>query len=537
MILTLLFAACTGMPVDSDDLSPTDSGAGDTADSADSGDTGDTPSRCDELGLPERPWDPSGVTAAFDEVVPDLTLAGLDDTTITLSELWSGCEAVAFVVLRAGYPSLDTKMQIRTWMEGAPATTHWVFLVDEGSEAARVAQLDAFRAEITDIADKEAESADFWASHAHYSPEKFSNTDTWIDEIENAWDGYPLNLGVDRLQRLREFGSLADPATGWETAPATFLNYEARHWAAQAALQDRLDAQTATVIRAFDNTGERQANVELPDAATMATFDTLELDMQFICNGHPDTVGCGEWDYLAYAYLCDETDTCTEIARYITAYARPGRWVVDATPFLALMSSGGTHSFRVDSANAPLITLDLRFSNQGRGTRPLGIEYLYSGGSFNESYNATREPHTFTPPEGTTRVEVMALVTGHGYGKDVANCAEFCNHEHEFTVNGADSWTLDFPEADVLYGCADQIEAGTVPNQYGTWILGRGGWCPGKQVDPWSADITASVDLTGPNELVYRGLYEGVDYVPEPYDSGSGFGAGIVANTWLVYWQ
>jgi hypothetical protein len=56
-------------------------------------------------------------------------------------------------------------------------------------------------------------------------------------------------------------------------------------------------------------------------------------------------------------------------------------------------------------------------------------------------------------------------------------------------------------------------------------------------VDPWSADITASVDLEGSNSLDYRGLYRGETYVPEPWDSGQGFGASIVANTWLVYYQ
>ena len=42
---------------------------------------------------------------------------------------------------------------------------------------------------------------------------------------------------------------------------------------------------------------------------------------------------------------------------------------------------------------------------------------------------------------------------------------------------------------------------------------------------------------SGENTLSYAGLFEGETYVPEPYDSGQGFGATIVANTWLVYYQ
>lgn len=31
-------------------------------------------------------------------------------------------------------------------------------------------------------------------------------------------------------------------------------------------------------------------------------------------------------------------------------------------------------------------------------------------------------------------------------------------------------------------GCAETVADGTTPNQYGTWIYGRAGWCPGSAV-------------------------------------------------------
>ena len=117
------------------------------------------------------------------------------------------------------------------------------------------------------------------------------------------------------------------------------------------------------------------------------------------------------------------------------------------------------------------------------------------------------------------------------------NCAEFCNHQHVFTVNDTLTVTQEFTTAGSNYGCAEQVADGTVPNQYGTWVLGRGGWCPGKQVDPFSADLTDAVDLTGENTLTYQGQFEGETYVPVPYDSGQGFGAVTVEATWLVYYQ
>ncbi len=551
MSLLLLLLACpTPEAVDTgrSDSGATDSGSDDSADTAD---TAAPPSMCDQLGLAERPWNPEGATVEFDEIAPDATIPLMDGSTWTLSEAWTGCESIMFVVVREGdaYPDFSAKPDVREWMEGAPPNVHWVFFSDGSSASKRAASLEELKATIEGIADVDEASLALWQSHTHYVSEKWSATGTWIDELVEAYGGggLPLNFAVDRFQHIREMGYLADPVTGWEKSPPLFLDYEVRAFNYQAEVQDRLDAEDATVIRVFENTGERTAEVDFGSAATVAGYDTLELDMQFICNGHPDASGCGEWDYLAYAYLCsvddagtadvDESTDCTEIARYITAYARPGRWVVDATPFLALVQDGGPRMIRVDSANAPYITLDLRLSNRGKGVRPVAIEYLWSGGGFGSSYNDGRDTVSFTPPSNVKRVDVLALITGHGYGQDKANCAEFCNHQHEFTVNGTASWMEEFTTAGSAYGCAEQVESGTVPNQYGTWVLGRGGWCPGRQVDPWSAEITDSVRLGEANTLDYRGLYRDEPYVPEPWDSGQGFGATIVANTWLVYYE
>ena len=62
-------------------------------------------------------------------------------------------------------------------------------------------------------------------------------------------------------------------------------------------------------------------------------------------------------------------------------------------------------------------------------------------------------------------------------------------------MNGTQTWPKDHPSVGDTYGCADQVSDGVVPNQYGTWVYGRGGWCPGLQVDKWVVDITESVAL------------------------------------------
>jgi hypothetical protein len=172
---------------------------------------------------------------------------------------------------------------------------------------------------------------------------------------------------------------------------------------------------------------------------------------------------------------------------------------------------------------------------------------LFAGGAFDQSYNAKYQPITTTIPAGVTKVELVALITGHGWGVEAANCAEFCNHTHHFTINGhelvkrhdiTEDETLAPPGlARNLVGCALQIPDGVVPNQAGTWIYGRGGWCPGQDVKPWVVDVTGDVVIGGENVITYRGLYHGTDYVPQPAadPNSGGFAARIDMASWLVY--
>jgi hypothetical protein len=158
---------------------------------------------------------------------------------------------------------------------------------------------------------------------------------------------------------------------------------------------------------------------------------------------------------------------------------------------------------------------------------------LFTGGRFNENYNSAYSPIEIDVPAEAKRVELYAVISGHGWGSEVENCAEFCNHTHHFSVNGTE-FVKEHPEAGTATGCIDQIPQGTVPNQFGTWPYGRGGWCPGMQVDPWIADVTGSITPGQTTTITYQGLFNGADYVPEPSNSGQGFGANINMRSYLV---
>jgi hypothetical protein len=68
-----------------------------------------------------------------------------------------------------------------------------------------------------------------------------------------------------------------------------------------------------------------------------------------------------------------------------------------------------------------------------------------------------------------------------------------------------------------------------VPNQSGTWWLGRGGWCPGMQGEPWIVDVTAEVTPGQPAVLRYPGQWKG-----KPPSTSLG---KIDMGAWLTIWE
>ena len=227
-----------------------------------------------------------------------------------------------------------------------------------------------------------------------------------------------------------------------------------------------------------------------------------------------------------------------EITRWITTYAREGRWVSDASEFMMLLQNGGTTRFHYSAGNKYVTTLQLRLYNQGKPDRATDLHRLFDGGKFDSEYSSKYDPITVTIPADAKRVEIVARITGHGFGSDVANCAEFCNHTHHFFVNDTENMH-DQPWVGKQYGCASQIPDGTVPNQYGTWTLGRSGWCPGLEVAPFIADVTDQVTPGEPATITYKGLFDGKDYVPKanPDNVTNAFSASIWMQSWLVVYK
>jgi hypothetical protein len=333
-------------------------------------------------------------------------------------------------------------------------------------------------------------------------------------------------------------------------------------------------------------------DLELPDASALTGYDALYIVHGQRCPNHLQGKenGCPEWDRTEHLFLCDTlvdaldleevtsceaasegvpaetricgacqephgpsydaTQTCnaegtgfgdcscgckTELARWITTYAREGWWVTDITPLLPLVQSGGKRTLRLNGVNAYDIEGSLVFADEERGIRPTKAQYLWgkpNGTAFNPEYNTKHPDVSFEIGADTSRVEIFSVISGHGSGTTNENCAEFCNHTHHYTIDGAQEHVEAHSGVNTWYGCRDQTHLGGVPNQFGTWIFGRAGWCAGMDVHPWLADITADAG-PGAHSMEYRSYLEGQNYTPTWTGQGD-YNPEIRMSSWLI---
>ncbi len=530
--------------------------------------------------------------------------------SFALFDDWTGEDSYIFIQHFNANTQVFWQSDLVQLLSWSPPNVHYFFVSAadtwEADYAYMVSAIDAALAQL-DAAGAE-HGTKHWYERLHVATTHRSGLSGQPRSILESWpyegspsDGWsPFGFGIDRFQRLREVGltkyvssdGSAPNELWWFAHMGRYFNYE---YERELFLRDNPADHTVELWdeRQIAQDG-RWVDVELPDAETMATFDTLEIDLTMGCEGGLDK-NCWEWDYKAHMSICEaeqpsdtppadcqprvtdpdtgavltEADTvpcnCTspyggdaerdrvcnavtdeegtvvgaewsacrcacgpEIARWITSYHRHGRWLTDITPSLAMLKGGGPARFRFNTSYNYFVSSELRFSNRKDDPTPFHYMPLWGGGNFNAGYNDNHQPKKFVVPEGTVKVEVVAFITGHGFSGDDANCAEFCPHAHHFQLNGGTEHVREHPEADNYHGCIEQIDDGAVPNQYGTWYLGRGGWCPGLDVPPTRFDVTADLDFEGSNELAYWASLNGW----EPDNHGN-----IWLSSYLVFYR
>ncbi len=499
---------------------------------------------CLGVSAPVTPLAPGPYGKAWRELAGPVTLPTTEGEW-RLEEHWNGEDSFVFLMFSGGFDFAEQlwSSDLKTWLTNSPPNVHYFFLsyLDQDGQDRAAENVAAMKARVDAALDKVHKRCQ-WQGRLHYVPVEARTVGGWVGEMLQG--SGTLAFAIDPAQRIRQVGMLHSMVAN---APQlSHLNYELAHYAFERQRAAALAAReaeapvTEVVLTQGVTVHDAVLEVALPSAEAMAGFDTLEIDLGAWCPGHDDA-NCGEWDYLSHLWVCEagsppEAPCEQEVARWITTYRREGRWVTDITPMLATLREGGARRFRFAAGNPIEADLRLRLSNRGVGARPAQRVPLFQGGAFDAGYNAKYAPRMVDVPAWATRAELVALVTGHGFGVEVANCAEFCNHTHHWTLDGHEV-VETHDDAGTTYGCANRVSDGVVPNQYGTWTLGRGGWCPGQDVAPFVVDVTAHVTPGAAVEVTYQGLFQGQDYVPVPGGSGDGFPGNIRMESFLVFYE
>ena len=509
-------------------------------------------------GLPQVPFSTETPGLLRHDLAGDFAFTRMDGVPWQLSKRWTGCDVYVFIPDTISNSALDNtsiwERDVLELIQASPPNVHY-FFVSRRPGATGSASLEAMNERIAKaIQNLPQAEADEWWYRMHVVNEPVQTLDTWFGNVMAGGIGM-VGFSIDRNQRIRGIGSFSDVERyssalaaaeqfPWESN-LSYAAHDALFLNAHAKMIHERDLKPSTEVVLFDGEVVEQfadATVQLPSAEEMAAYDTFEIEIDMRCPDPtmPEVGNCGAWDYLAHFYLMepppadaepDAGPTRIELGRFITTYHREAHWVHDVTAMIVPLLDGGERTFRWEWAPSwnkqPTETrVKLRMRNEGRELQPFASAELYRGASFNAEYNDQFEPLEVAVPEDAVKVELYSVITGHG--ADFAQCAEFCNHEHHWTING-ETFIEDHPAVGQEKGCVSELDSGMTPNQWGSWWFGRGGWCPGQAVYPWTVDLT---DIAAPGTMAsieYRGLLGG-----QPVTTGAG---NIVMTSYLVFYK
>lgn len=534
---------------------------------ADAGPTG--PDFCAEMSIPRFTFSTALGGNQFGDLAGDFTVHELDGTEWRLRDRWTGCESYVFLTSFPGVnDGLFTNSAPDDLFLVGPRNVQYFFLSDAADEATRrdfATRMAALLEDSFDFRSTPAADREFWRTRFHFVVDRAtsagsvgalltdyityaSSPSSGVDVGGGRGTAYPpapTVLGIDRAQHWDAGDSLAQSVAATDNSTMGMAAYLPLFYNYRGELEARLTAQAseATIVSLVDETTTLRTftrTVTLPSASEMASLDTLEIDVVVDCEAR-NPFACSEWDRIADVQLCLDGEACTdrrEVGRWITPYWRRGRqhYLLEASPMLGLLRAGGQATFFVElgpdweRATEWHASVSLRFRSAG-GAAPSasGAERAYVGGTFGPDYNTSHGPFTFTPPAGTTRVELVTLLTGHGQDSG-NNCAEWCDHRHSFSVNGTALPTIRYDRDEIgsPFGCAQRASLGVIPGQLGNWEQSRAYWCPGMAVQPIRTDITSLVTIGAESTLTYQGSTGA---------SGPPVAGDIDLTTYVVYYR
>ena len=433
-------------------------------------------------------------------------------------------------------------------LQNSPLNVHYIFLSNLDSNYDEMIELKSeFDIILNQFSD---ELKAHWLEHLHFSAKKISEYDSWLSQgLANR-----QALVINQFQLLQEVGSLSNP-DGFVGNYLHYLAHEALFYDYEWNVlnEDESTYDEITVFEREHYTGGWASTietlVEFPELEALNNYTGMSLELLRGCpdaNGNYSDQGCDDYDRIARMFICDEDGSnCNEAARWITPFDRQPHHLTDISPFISMLKPGGNKIVKFQESGWPnsLLTMRFRFYHgEDLTDTPQTFQPMWVGTiPFNPDFDNNTPPIVFEVPEDATKVEFVSYITGHGWGCDGFNCAEFCNSKHMFTVNGGvHEFEIVNPEADDNTHCMelDTIVEGVVPNQWGTWGYGRAGWCPGQDVHPMITDITDYVAAGEENVIDYNACrVQGNSCVTAPVCQGDGYCPEIAVSSYIIIWR
>jgi len=209
---------------------------------------------------------------------------------------------------------------------------------------------------------------------------------------------------------------------------------------------------------------------------------------------------CGEWDYLYYVFITKPGSTQRyEIMRYISPYGNGLNlgsgftWTMDVTDFSTLLHDSVYIDANMHNPwDASVLQEDLELTFDFiTGIPPrdvLSVQPLWNG---NPQYGQPKSIEEFLVPKNgyipkeAKGAKLRVTQTGHGFGQNPDNCAEFCNKKQYIKIKGE-----RYFERDVW---RETCGLNPVYPQGGTWVYNRSNWCPGAEVIPFDYELTPNI--------------------------------------------
>lgn len=515
-------------------------------------------------------------------------------------ESWNGQDSYIFINYNTNVPNSTALWNSNTkadLLANSPDNVHYFFLSEGNNPEQNIIDI---KSEFDDlILTMSLQEQEHWKTYLHFVPQRLSTINNWIANILADKHSFGIDR-FQRIKQIGYLGNpngFTGTFLSYLAHEAHYYNYEFNVLYEPNLEYDEI----VVFEKTYYTGGWAASISELinfPTNETLNSYSGVSVELLRGCpdsNGNYSDQGCDDYDRKArlfiydgicyerneYSWLSDESlctesgfewnnDTCVsyvyynnetiescgqmghlwdyeyggnEITRWITPFDRQPHHLTDISQFLAHFRPGGTKLVRFQESGWPnsLLTLKFRFYRDSNGiiNNPKEFIPMWNGTVlFNPQYNENRPPLNFEVPDIATKVEFVAYLTGHGWGNmTCSNCAEFCNSDHVFTLNGGVyEFNKNHPEALSTNHCQsiEMIQSGTIPNQYGTWGYGRAGWCPGMDVKPFVVDITQYVEF-GSNILDYSACHvQGTNCVEPPECGTCGYCPEIPMSSYII---